>query len=173
MRAEAWANGLLQTRSALFSDDGMYRYCLSIRQFSPHHRMLNFLMLNPSTATERVNDPTVERCERRAWAMGYDEVIVTNLFAFRATDPAVMLAAADPVGDNDRWILGIARNADKVICAWGTHGNHRGRAAEVLAMLRGGGCADKLHYLTLCQDGNPGHPLYVPYETKPVLWTAA
>jgi hypothetical protein len=30
-----------------------------------------FIMLNPSTATEVQNDPTVERCERRARALGF------------------------------------------------------------------------------------------------------
>ena len=52
------------SRIAHFSPDRVYRYWLEIRW--ANGRAINFLMLNPSTADEKKNDPTVERCERRA-----------------------------------------------------------------------------------------------------------
>jgi hypothetical protein len=95
-----------------------------------------FIMLNPSTATEVQNDPTVERCERRARALGFGAFRVLNIFAWRATDPRDMRAAADPVGpQNDATILDSLAWANSVICAWGTHGAHLGRGPEVEALL--------------------------------------
>ena len=106
---------------AVYSDCEAYRYRLE-RVWHEGPRVV-FVMLNPSTATEAQNDPTVERCERRARALGFGGFAVGNIFGFRATDPKLMRAAADPVGPgNDAAILAMAAQADRVICAWGTHG---------------------------------------------------
>jgi hypothetical protein len=129
-------------------------------------------MLNPSTATEYQNDPTVERCERRARTLGFGSFTVLNIFAWRATDPREMRAAADPVGPaNDAAILGAVPAADRVICAWGTHGAHLGRGPAVERLLRGAGAP--LWHLGLSKDGHPKHPLYIGYAVQPVLWEAA
>jgi hypothetical protein len=81
---------LLRLRAvSLFADAGLGR---------TDRKGALFIMLNPSTATEVQNDPTVERCERRARALGFGAFRVLNIFAWRATDPRDMRAAADPVG---------------------------------------------------------------------------
>ncbi|HHB81814.1 MAG TPA: DUF1643 domain-containing protein, partial [Aliiroseovarius sp.] len=109
---------------AVYSDCERYRYQLT-RSWAPKGRRVLFIMLNPSTATERQNDPTVERCERRARALGFGAFRVVNIFAFRATDPRVMRAADDPVGlENNTAIIESLDWADQTICAWGTHGAH-------------------------------------------------
>jgi hypothetical protein len=152
---------------AVYSDCERYRYLLT-RVRGPGPKAL-FVMLNPSTATEVQNDPTVERCERRAWALGYGAFRVTNIFAFRATDPRVMRAEPDPVGPgNDAAILGSVAWADAVICAWGNHGLHRDRGTRVEAMLRQAGA--RLSHLGLTGQGQPRHPLYVGYGQQPEVW---
>ncbi len=83
--------------TAVYSDCERYRYLLT-RVWNPDGPRALFVMLNPSTATEVQNDPTVERCERRARALGFGGFRVTNIFAWRDTDPRAMRAAADPVG---------------------------------------------------------------------------
>lgn len=89
---------------ANYSDCEKYRYDLT-RVWDENGKRVMFLMLNPSTATEVQNDPTVERCERRARTLGYGAFRVCNIFAYRATDPKVMRSAADPVGpENDQAI---------------------------------------------------------------------
>lgn len=150
-----------------YSADDAYRYLL-VRVWATGPRVL-FVMLNPSTATEAQNDPTVERCERRARALGFGSFGVANIFAYRATDPRVMRAVADPVGpENDAALVQMAAEADRVICAWGTHGLHLGRGAQVERLLRQ---ADlNLYHLGLSKDGLPKHPLYISYDTQPVLW---
>ena len=94
-------------------------------------------MLNPSTADAHALDPTVRRCVGFATSWGFGSLEVTNLFAFRATDPAVLVAHGEPVGEgNDRAIIESASSADRVVVAWGTKGSHRGRGDEVDALLR-------------------------------------
>lgn len=156
------------TRStAIYSDCGLYRYALT-REWGAGRRMM-FVMLNPSTADELRNDATVERCERRARQLGCGAFRVTNLFAFRATDPRDLKRAESPVGPgNDAALTEGADWADLVLCGWGAHGAHRGRDAEVAALLRGA-CRDLWH-LGLTKAGAPRHPLYISYAVQPALW---
>jgi hypothetical protein len=152
---------------AVYSDCERYRYLLT-RVWAPGPKAL-FVMLNPSTATEVQNDPTVERCERRARTLGFGAFRVTNIFAFRATDPKVMRSVADPVGpENDAAILGSLSWADSVVCAWGNHGLHMNRGPAVEAMLRAAG--GRLWHLGLTGQGQPRHPLYVGYAQTPEAW---
>jgi hypothetical protein len=155
--------------TAVYSDCERYRYSLT-RIWDPAGTKALFVMLNPSTATEVQNDPTVERCERRARTLGFGAFQVTNIFAWRDTDPRKMRAAADPVGpQNDQAILEGAAWADQIIAAWGTHGAHLQRGPQVEALLRG---LDKpLFHLGLSKAGHPKHPLYIAYSQQPALWS--
>ena len=154
--------------SALYSPCMRYRYALT-RIWEPTGARVLFVMLNPSTATEVQNDPTVERCERRARALGFGAFRVCNIFAYRATDPRVMRAAADPVGaGNDDAITEGADWAGQIVCAWGTHGAHLGRGPAVEALLRATG--RPLFHLGLSKAGHPRHPLYIGYAHQPEPW---
>lgn len=156
--------------TAVYSPCESYRYALE-RRWSDGGKFLVMIMLNPSTATEAQNDPTVARCERRARMWGFDGLLVLNIFAYRATDPQDMKAAADPVGPlNDLTIMdaitGVAMNpASQILCGWGTHGNHTGRADKVLAMIAARGITPLA--LSWTKDGHPQHPLYIGYNRKP------
>lgn len=155
---------------AVYSPCERYRYLLTRVWDAKGPRVL-FVMLNPSTATEVQNDPTVERCERRARALGFGAFRVVNIFAYRATDPRVMRATADPVGPgNDAAILtSVAEwQPAQIVCAWGAHGAHLGRGAEVAGLLRGTG--QPLWHLGLTAAGEPKHPLYIGYAQQPALW---
>jgi len=153
---------------AQYSDCERYRYALT-RVWDPAGRKALFIMLNPSTATEFQNDPTVERCERRARALGFGAFRVTNIFAWRDTDPRKMRAAADPVGpENDETISQSCLWADQIIAAWGTHGEHLNRGPKVTSLLRATGLP--VSHLGLTQAGHPKHPLYIAYSQQPQLW---
>lgn len=154
--------------TAVYSDCERYRYALS-RVWDANGKHVLFVMLNPSTATEVQNDPTVERCERRARTLGFGSFTVTNIFAWRDTDPRNMKAAADPIGpENDETILNAGKRADQIIAAWGTHGAHLGRGAVVQALLYKLG--KPLFHLGLSKAGHPKHPLYIAYTEQPQLW---
>lgn len=155
---------------AIYSDCERYRYALT-RIWGDGPR-LTYVMLNPSKATEQANDPTIERCERRARALGYGGFRACNLFALRETDPATMRRAAEPCGpDNDAALGAGADWADAVLCAWGVHGVHQGRGAQVETLLRAVGTP--LLVLGLTKAGHPRHPLYVSYRSAPVPWGTA
>ena len=154
--------------TAVYSDCERYRYSLT-RIWDSQGRKALFVMLNPSTATEVQNDPTVERCERRARTLGFGAFQVTNIFAWRDTDPRAMRAAADPVGpQNDAAILAGTDWADQVIAAWGAHGAHLGRGAQVQALLRETGAP--VCHLGLTKAGHPKHPLYIAYVQQTQPW---
>jgi len=158
------------TSTAVYSDCLAYRYALT-RTWDPAGKRVLFIMLNPSKATEVHNDPTVARCERRARALGFGAFQVTNIFAWRETDPHVMRRVADPIGpDNDQMIRAGTQWADMTIAAWGTHGAHLDRGAAVAALLHD--AAIPLHILGLTKHGHPRHPLYVSYARSPRPWGA-
>lgn len=165
-------NPLFETRETVFSPCRKYR-CRLRQIWEPTLPSLCFLMLNPSTADETRNDPTVERCERRARATAEcGGVEIINIFSYRATMPEDMKAQADPTGpDNDAHILEAARNAHMVICAWGRHGQHLDRGRNVLEMLHRE-CI-KTYCLKINSDGYPAHPLYIGYNVKPTPYPPA
>lgn len=152
-----------------FSACRTWRYRLW-RQWAEGNPVL-FIMLNPSTADENVNDPTVERCRRYAETWGYGGLVVCNLFAYRSKDPAALRTCTDPIGpENDRYVAYAARGAGIVVCAWGEHGSFQGRDREVLTMIRLRNITP--HYLRLTKAGNPCHPLYLPKTLQPREWEA-
>lgn len=153
--------------AAVFSTDPgrKYRYHL-MREWLIGSGVCVFVMLNPSTADALANDPTVTRCVRFAQSWGYQKLKVVNLFALRATNPREIRTAEDPIGpDNDRWIVGTCKGADMVVCAWGAGGAFQERWLNVLTRLVWENIP--VHYLTLLESGQPGHPLYLPAELQP------
>lgn len=154
---------------ALFSRCERYRYVLC-REWDPKARHMIFLMLNPSTATHEILDPTVRGCLQRAIAWGYGGLTVLNLFAFRSTDPKGLLSIEDPIGpENDDVIRAGARRlklaSGTLICGWGSNKAIGPRASGVLGILRQEGVTP--HALAINKNGSPKHPLYVAHATRP------
>lgn len=150
--------------SAVFSEDRKYRYLL-IRQWDDDKPFMGLIALNPSTADETNDDPTIRRCIGFAKSAGYGALFMGNIFAFRSTDPKKLLSVRDPVGpENNQWLKYISDESEIVVAAWGTHGKLRGRGEEVKNSL------DKLYVLGLTKGGFPKHPLYLPKTLKPKVW---
>jgi hypothetical protein len=121
-----------------------------------------FIGLNPSTADETQDDPTVRRCMGFALSWGYGGLLMTNLFAYRSTDPALMKAHPEPIGPkNNSYLELLSHQAGIVVAAWGIHGTFEDRDKEVLPLLK------RPHYLALTKDSIPRHPLYLRADTKP------
>jgi hypothetical protein len=153
---------------AKFSSCRRWRYLLW-RCWDARKPAANFLMLNPSTADEFKLDPSCTRASRYAERWGFGALVVTNIFAWRATLPSDLRLAKNPIGRaNDAAILKAAREAKLVVCAWGNHGEHLGRGEKVAGMLRAGGV--RLHLLKKNQQGHPAHPLYLPGTLIPAVF---
>ncbi|WP_327591330.1 DUF1643 domain-containing protein (plasmid) [Nonomuraea sp. NBC_00507] len=167
-------------QEVLFEDDsrgtfieGPYRYSLW-RTWKGHgdRALCGWVMLNPSTANNRDDDPTIRRCMAYAKAWRYAGIVVRNLFALRATRPRDLLTASDtasdPVGpDNDNW-LRQWEGMDRIVVAWGTgrYPRLKGRWEGVAALL------EPLHpvCLSTARDGQLVHPLYQPAGLVPRPW---
>lgn len=153
---------------ATFSGDRRYRYTLH-REWLTGDGCCAFIGLNPSSADEREDDPTIRRCIRFAQVWGFRGLLMLNLFAFRATQPAAMKAEPEPVGPlNDDALRQGAAGAGLVVPAWGVDGHWQGRGGRVRAMLAREGV--KLHHLGLTRCGQPKHPLYLKTSTRPQAW---
>ena len=151
-------------REATFSLCKKYRYTL-FRKWRDGDKYAVFVGLNPSTADETKDDPTVRRCINFCKDWGYGSMYMMNLFAFRATDPKVMKAQADPVGpENETWLNKITWDANITIAAWGVHGTHMNRDQVSLPWLH------NLYYLDKTKAGDPRHPLYLKADLCPIPW---
>ncbi|HQT78612.1 MAG TPA: DUF1643 domain-containing protein [Rhodopila sp.] len=163
-------NDLLLRRDATLSGCGKYRYRLS-RHWDDGRPEVTFIMLNPSTADALVDDATIRKCMGFARRWDFGGIYVGNLFGFRATKPADMLRAPDPVGPDNRdhleWMCErAAKNGGRVICAWGANGTYMNQDETLLGWLDALVIAAECLRLTP-KSGAPEHPLYVPYETAP------
>jgi hypothetical protein len=140
-----------------------YRYALT-RRWGDGPQVL-FVMLNPSTADEVDDDPTIGRCIGFAKSWGFGSLAVGNLFAFRTPSPSLLLQTTDPVGvDNDHWLGKLQASAELTVAAWGNHGSFHGRGKAVARTLA------SPHVLRLNGTGEPAHPLYIPADTRPMPW---
>lgn len=157
--------GNVDGRGAAFDAAREYRYRLW-RTWDDEKPVVAFVMLNPSTADEDADDPTIRRCVRYAKDWGYGTLEVGNLFALRATDPSALRDHRDPVGDaNDAYLRRVCDAAALVVAAWGGKGSVLDRGREVAQSLD----AD-LHALDTTRGGHPVHPLYQPADADPEPW---
>jgi hypothetical protein len=148
---------------ATFSQCGQFRYRVW-RRWTPFGSMVLFIGLNPSTANESRDDPTLRRCREFSQSWGYSGFTIVNLFAYRATDPTILSKVEDPVGPrNDAWIEKCAKASDIIIAAWGNHGLYAGRGKTVRKFI------PEMYCLRMNRTGEPAHPLYLPKTLRPRL----
>ncbi len=146
----------------IFSKSRSYRYTLW-REWIGGEGYAMFIGLNPSTADEVHDDPTVRRCIAFAKGWGYSALCMMNAFAFRATDPNVMKRVSEPIGvHNDSFLEEMAKEAGVIVAAWGIHGTHRGRDKEIVRKI------PNLHCLGTTKSGQPRHPLFLKGDLIPI-----
>jgi hypothetical protein len=150
-----------------------YRFILR-RKWIGTGGTVNFVMLNPSTADDVFDDPTIRRCVGFAKSWGFSELVVTNLFGYRATDPGGLKRAIERGGlefaigrANDAVILEAARYSESVVCAWG--GGRWMRAEAVMSLLAG----FDLGCIRLSPRGFPVHPVRERYTSAPEVFRVA
>lgn len=175
-KTETVSSVLTDHMAAVFSADRVYRYRLERRwptgTLAVAARQVHVIGLNPSTADESTDDPTIRRLIGFARDWGYGSLVVTNLFAYRSTDPTRLTMAERTVGavgpQNDQHILQAARSSGMTVAAWGHWGRLFGRDRAVLSLLARHSAPICMFGLT--KHGYPKHPLYLPRTTQPVPW---
>jgi len=157
-------------RGAEFSSDGCYRYELRRLVDALGHGEIAWVMLNPSTADEHSNDPTIRRCIDFSRRWGFRFLRVVNICPVRSTNPKGARGWGESPVDgayflNLNYIERAVQEADVTVMAWGSHGwgiggdNYR---EEI-------GChTDEAWVLGWTANGQPRHPLYIQATTRPV-----
>lgn len=167
-------------RSAIVSDCDQFRYRLD-RSWSLNERVrnpINFVMLNPSKADGSVDDPTIRKCMGFAMRLGFNQLRVVNLFAYRATDPRDLKNNGYQGGpENGFWLRDVGEDSartnphEPVVLAWGANardGQAAYAAAQALRILLERGA--HLFTLRTLADGTPAHPLMLPYSCVLTPW---
>jgi hypothetical protein len=149
--------------TAEFSPCRRYRFALW-RRWRSGPQVL-FVMLNPSTADETSDDPTIRRCIGFARAWEFGSLAVGNLFAFQTSRPGALRTCGEPIGvANDDWLVRLQAESALIVAAWGNHGRFLNRGSSVRLLL------PNLHALQLTKQGEPQHPLYMPRDAVPLRW---
>ena len=153
-------------RTCSFSADRLYRYALEIRWDSGS--LFTVIGLNPSTADETKDDPTIRRCKDFAKACHCGALLMLNVFAYRSTDYRTLFTARDPVGpaNSPGEIFGRAQDSKYIVAAWGQHSDRKWKyryqphavANEI----------PRLDCFRVLQSGHPEHPLYLPKTCIPI-----
>lgn len=163
--------GTEMERTAVISDDDLYRYRLG-RRWDGGPLMV-FLMLNPSVADAEVDDPTIRRCMGFARREGCGGIEVLNLYALRCTKPVHLLDHPDPegAGNVEAWQSVLANPTGPLVAAWGAFG------LTTLPMSKALCAGRRMTYvqpgwwsLGLTKSGQPRHPLYVRADQPLEMW---
>jgi hypothetical protein len=173
---------LFMRRTAEISACGRYRHWLE-RQWDRALPVLVVCMLNPSTADDQIEDPTLRELIRFAKLWGYGGLIIVNLYAWRSSSPALMRAAADR-SDNlnhrrgrEAMISAMTMGRGQLLVAWGNDGDFEGEASRFAEFA-----ADQVGCELIClgttQSGAPKHPMArgkhrIPRDQQPIVWRKA
>ena len=153
---------LSQFNGAVMDSDRRHRFLLW-RFWDERPRML-FIGLNPSTANELTDDPTVRRLSNFAQKWGYGGLYACNLYSYVTPYPKELLPEVSLHAANRPAIQMALKLAVLVVCGWG----------DGIEKVSHG----KLHVQTVCEwleapmcfgltaSGNPRHPLYLNEETE-------
>lgn len=147
---------------ALFTEDGLHRYRLW-RIWDKSKPLAMFVGLNPSTANEAKNDPTIYNVIKFCERWGYGGFYMMNLFSIVSSDPKVLNTTTDPILDNDTHLKHVAGLCKHIIFAWGKFTQAQERRKAVEGMFPEAMCIGQ-------KDGHPFHPLWAgmwaPKELK-------
>lgn len=135
---------------------------------------VHFVMLNPSTATDTVDDATIRKCVGFGKRWGFSKLVVTNLFAYRTTYPTDL---ASLIGDghidlatggelNCGFALEAVETSDMTVCAWGDCGEAFLKHTPIPSIL----CAFELFCIGTTKNGSPLHPSRAPYTEAPLRY---
>lgn len=151
----------MMEKGAQFSNCRKYRYALW-RTWKPGNGHVLFIGLNPSTADEKKDDPTIRRCIGFAKDWGFGGINMLNIFAFRATNPKELMKAKEPIGEINNYYLSMYCDPIGLnVACWGTWGFYLNRGREVLDLLG----IDCFHCFGLTKNIQPRHPLYIKKGT--------
>lgn len=148
---------------AVFTDDRSHRLYLW-RRWNKQRPWVMFIGLNPSTADERLNDPTVRRCIGFAVNWGYGGIFMCNVFTLVSTDPKKLNTETPIVREAHLAMRVIRKRCREAVAAWGSLITQVRAGEDRLHRIQED--LGPLHCLGLTKHGHPRHPLYLPYSAS-------
>lgn len=153
-------------KEAIISKCKKYRHWLT-RSWDDKKELAAFIMLNPSTADDKIDDPTIKRCIDFAISWGFGGFVVVNLFDYRATDPKDLKKAEAPCSElANHFVKQAIEQCSLIVPAWGNHGDYLGRSTEIKSLIESYGFPEYFQCLGFNKTGEPKHPLYIKGDTQ-------
>jgi hypothetical protein len=154
------------TKKAHFSSDGKCRHYL-YRAWDGERPFVMFIGLNPSTADDKENDPTIESVIRIAKHNGYGGLYMMNCFPIISTDPDLLVLEKDYHSSemrsvNIKYLREVAERCKDIVFAWGNFKvvSKYGMDVFLKEVFPNALC------ITKNKNGSPGHPLYKKGNSK-------
>lgn len=149
------------------SSENKYRYALGTLS----DKILFVIGLNPSTADDKVADPTIKKVMGFAEQNGYNSFVMLNLYPERTPYPDDLPLEADNVQleKNVQIISELikSQNEADVLLAWGNNIYRRNYLLQSINLIYKSLSSHEINWLRigdLTKCGQPRHPLYISYQ---------
>lgn len=143
-------------REAEFSIDKKERYSLN-REWDKSKNKILYIMLNPSLADDKNDDPTIRRLINFTKKFNSGGFLVGNIFTTITPNPKELDKSKGMSDKNFEELIKLINKVDQIVYAWGS-------SIEEPQLLK------KLVLNPKCfgknLNGTPKHPLYLPSQTK-------
>ena len=143
-------------RRAEFSIDKKERYSLK-REWDKSKNKILYIMLNPSLADDKNDDPTIRRLINFTKKFNYGGFLVGNIFTTITPNPKEIDKSKGISDKNFEKLLKLINKVDQIVYAWGDNIEEPQLLKELVLNPK---CFGKN------LNGSPKHPLYLPSETK-------
>tara|TARA_B100001029_G_scaffold24619_1_gene17226 strand:+ start:2889 stop:3341 length:453 start_codon:yes stop_codon:yes gene_type:complete len=144
-------------KSAILSKNRKHRYLLS-RIWDLNNENILFIMLNPSSADEDIDDATTTKVIRFSKKWGYGGLHICNLYTYRTSSPKKLFSIPkNKRGSNKSEIKKYAKKCFKIVYAWG----NKEKVPPWLNQM-----VSNPSFIELSKEGVPKHPLYLKSNLK-------
>ena len=147
-------------REAEFSIDKKERYSLK-REWDNSKNKILYIMLNPSLADDKNDDPTIRRLINFTKKFNSGGFLVGNIFTTITPNPKELDKSKGMSDKNFEELIKLINKVDQIVYAWGS-------SIEEPQLLK------KLVLSPKCfgknVNGTPKHPLYLPKDSKLIAY---
>ena len=143
-------------RRAEFSIDKKDRYSLK-REWDESKNKILYIMLNPSLADDKNDDPTIRRLISFTKKFNYGGFLVGNIFTTITPNPKKIDRSKGISDKNFEKLLKLINKVDQIVYAWGNSIEEPQLLKELILSPK---CFGKN------LNGTPKHPLYLPSSSN-------
>ena len=147
-------------REAEFSIDKKERYSLK-REWDKSKNKILYIMLNPSFADEKKDDPTIRRLISFTKKFNSGGFLVGNIFTTITPNPKEIDRSKGISDKNFKELFKLINKVDQIVYAWGN-------TVEEPQLLKELVLTPKCFGKNL--NGTPKHPLYLPKNSKLITY---